>query len=287
MIPMRLDMSSLRTLARAGMTSPLLRGLVRMPSPRARDGARGSLARRLADVSKDKRAQMVLELVRSEVAAVLGHPSPKAIEVQRAFNDLGFDSLAAVDLRNRLNIATGLRLPATLLFDYPTSAALSRYLLDEAAGMPTGAAAPSVPALGSTDETVAIVGMSCRYPGGISSPEELWEMVSCGRDGIGQFPGDRGWDIERLYDPDPAHPGTSCTREGGFLYDAGEFDASFFGISPLEALAMDPQQRLLLECSWEAFEDAGIDPAVIEGQSDRCVCGFDVSRIRYGVGVGA
>jgi mycoketide-CoA synthase len=263
LIPMRLDIAPLRAQAKAGILPPVLGGLIGAPTRRSTD-AKGSLARRLADTPESEWDAIVLELVRGHVAGVLGHATAEAVDPLRSFKDLGFDSLAAVELRNRLGQATGLKLPSTLVFDHPTPTAVAALLRSKAQGAQRGSA-PTAQVHASADEQIAIVGMSCRYPGGVSSPEDLWRLVAEGTDAIGGLPEDRGWDIERLYDPDPDNPSTSYTRNGGFLYDADEFDADFFGIAPREALAMDPQQRLMLEGAWEAFEDAGIAPASLAG----------------------
>jgi acyl transferase domain-containing protein/acyl carrier protein len=272
LVPVRLDTAALRTQAGVDWVPPLLRGLVRVPARPAPDRRESSLARRLVGADEAEREAVVLELVSVEVASVLGHASADAIEVRRAFSELGFDSLAATELRNRLGAATGLRLPATLVFDYPTPAALATHLLEvlapDAVGVAPAGVAPTGTVALTADEPIVIVGMSCRYPGAahpVRSPDELWELLAGGADAIGEFPTDRGWDLERLYDPELATPGTSYVREGGFVYDAGEFDAAFFGIGPREAQAMDPQQRLLLEACWEACEDAGIDPLSLRG----------------------
>jgi acyl transferase domain-containing protein/D-arabinose 1-dehydrogenase-like Zn-dependent alcohol dehydrogenase/short-subunit dehydrogenase/acyl carrier protein len=285
-LPVHLDLSALRARAGDGTLPALFRSLVRAPTRRASAEA-GSLARRLAGTPEVEHGSLVLGLVRAQVAVVLGHASPGAIDVRRAFQELGFDSLAAVELRNRLSAATGLRLPATTVFDYPSVSALTEYLLEEVSGtrdVPTTATVSS-PSPASFTEPIAIVGMSCRYPGGVSSPQGLWELVTAGIDTISGFPTDRGWDLEQLYDPNPDHPGTSYTRAGGFLHEAGEFDAAFFGIGPREALAMDPQQRLLLEASWEALEDAGFAPVSLRGTRVGVFAGLMYHD--YGAGSGA
>ncbi|MEU7935205.1 type I polyketide synthase [Micromonospora echinofusca] len=240
-------------------------------------------ARRLADLPEADRLDHVVGLVRTQVALTLGYAGPEAVEPTSAFKELGFDSVTAVEFRNRMVEATGVRLSAAVAFDYPTPVALAEHLLE------TGRTEAVVGTV-AADEPIAIVGMSCRFPGGVGSPEELWAMLHEGRDGIGPFPTDRGWDLDSLFHPDPEHSGTSYVREGGFLADLPGFDAAFFGISPREAEAMDPQQRLVLEASWAAFEDAGIDPTALRGSATGVYVGannVDYARITGGAGTSA
>ncbi|MFE2252626.1 type I polyketide synthase, partial [Streptomyces lavendulae] len=230
-------------------------------------GTADSFATQLALAAPAERDTLALEFVRTQIAVVLGYSGPAAVDPAIAFRDLGFDSLTAVEIRNLLTSRTGLRLPATLIFDYPNSLSLAAFLQGELLGAaPAGQGAAAVPVAAADDDPIAIVAMSCRFPGGVRTPEQLWELLAAGRDAVSGFPTDRGWDLEGLYDPESVTENTTYVREGGFLADATEFDPGFFGISPREALAMDPQQRLLLETSWEAFERAGIDPATVRGE---------------------
>ncbi|MGW7349231.1 type I polyketide synthase [Streptomyces sp. NPDC054854] len=196
--------------------------------------------------------QDLWRLVRFQAAAVLGHSDPASVEADSTFKELGFDSVTAIELRDRLNEAAGLHMPTSLLFDHPTPRAVVRHMRGELFGHEPDRRPDEDGSAGPSDDPIAIVGMSCRYPGGVASPEDLWRLVADGADAITPFPQDRGW---------PATPGGDYARVGGFLPDAGDFDAGFFRISPREATSMDPQQRLVLEVAWEALERAGQDPA--------------------------
>nr|AFG19419.1 MycD1 [Streptomyces flaveolus] len=257
-IVMRLDNAALL----GGPVPAPLRGLIDTTTRRA-PADTPELRGRLDGLPAEERETTLLRLVRTEAAAVVGRTGADDIPADRAFKELGFTSLMAVALRDRLATATGLRLPATSAFDHPTPAALARRLLDEVYGESDGVPAP--PAAAVSDEPIAIVSMGCRLPGGVTSPEDLWRLVAEGAEGRSPFPADRGWNLAELYDPDPDAAGTSYVTVGGFLDDAAGFDAEFFGISPREALATDPQQRLLLETSWEVLERAGLDVTALRG----------------------
>ncbi|MEV0805999.1 type I polyketide synthase [Micromonospora sp. NPDC050200] len=280
--PLRIDPAAVRT--DTGIPA-LLRALVRAPRRlrRATDTPAGATAGRFAGLSGPDRVRALRDLVRAQVAAVLGYDSAEAVEPDRAFSELGFDSLSAVELRNALGAAADLRLPATLVFDYPTADAVAAYLDSLLGGV--SADAPTQAGPRPVDEPIAIVGMSCRFPGGVGSPEELWRLVADGVDAIAPLPTDRGW-ADDLYHPEPGRPGRCYARAGGFLPDAADFDAGFFGISPNEAYAVDPQQRLLLECAWEAFERAGIDPGTLRGSPTGVFAGLMYHDYGYGSSAG-
>ncbi|MGW7354424.1 SDR family NAD(P)-dependent oxidoreductase, partial [Streptomyces sp. NPDC054784] len=284
-VPLKLDLAAVRA---SSPVPELLRGLVPVVTRgAARTGAEADgLQQRLAGQSEEQQLDILLNLVRGQAALNLGYAGASAVDPERAFRDLGVDSLAAMELRNGLSQATGLRLPVTLVFDYPTPVVLARHLLAEVSGTVQQVRVTRSAATGG-DDPIAIVGMACRYPGGVSSPEELWQLVDEGREAISPFPTNRGWNVERIYDPTESRPRTSYVDHGGFLHDAADFDPAFFGISPNEALSMDPQQRLLLEASWEALERAGIDPTSLKGSQTGVYAGMMYHDYTYNSSTGA
>ncbi|WP_208921439.1 type I polyketide synthase, partial [Streptomyces capitiformicae] len=233
---------------------------------------------RLDGLSDPEILHALLTLIREEAATLLDLSGPEAVRADQAWTNMGVDSVVAVALRNRLNDLCGTVLPVTVAFESPTPEALAAVVRDTLLGrspdelddadlhqVRDGDPDSAAGAPGEPNDPIAIVGMACRFPGGVASPEDLWRLVAEGRDALSPLPVNRGWDIDGDYHPVAGTPGTYYQREGGFLHDADEFDAGFFGISPREALAMDPQQRLLLETSWEALERTGIDPTSLKG----------------------
>jgi polyketide synthase 12 len=285
MAPARIDLGALR--AHAVAIPPMFADLVNAPTRRRVDDSlsaaksKSALAHRLHGLSEAQQHAVLLDLVRSHIATVLGNTSAEAIDPDKAFQELGFDSLTAVEMRNRLKTATGLALSPTLIFDYPTPNGLASYMRTELAGVPQEIKHASV-VRATDDDPIVIVGMSCRYPGGVNSPEDLWDMLTEGRDVLTDFPSDRGWNLAGLYNPDPDVPGACYTRTGGFVDGVADFDSAFFGIAPSEALSMDPQQRMFLELSWEALERAGIEPGCLRGSATGVFAG--VYTQGYGIG---
>ncbi|WDZ86547.1 type I polyketide synthase [Micromonospora cathayae] len=244
---------------------PEVQAALRTPEAVGQQGAASALAQRLVELPEADRAPAVLAAVQAQAAVVLGHRDPAVVQPGTAFTEQGFDSMTAVQLRNALARELGVRLPTTVLFDHPNPRSLATFLLGELLGEQEAAGEPTAATVVSDDDPIAIVGMACRLPGGIASPEDLWQLLMAGDEALSDFPTDRGWDIDGIYDPEPGVPGKTYTRRGGFLADATDFDPGFFRISPREALAMDPQQRVFLEASWEVFERAGIDVTTLKG----------------------
>ncbi|MET8161902.1 beta-ketoacyl synthase N-terminal-like domain-containing protein [Sphaerisporangium sp. NPDC005289] len=209
-------------------------------------------AEAVADTAAEAGPEALLEIVAAGAALVLGYASGDEVDPDVTFKDLGFDSAAAVEFAQRLADATGRRPSSSLVYDHPTVRAVAAHL--------SGAARREEAVVTASEEPIAVVAMSGRWPGGAHTPEELWRVLSADQAVITGFPGDRGWDLARL-----RGAGGSVTGSGGFLHDADRFDAAFFGLSPREAAVMDPQQRLLLEAAWELYERAGMDPSAQRG----------------------
>ena len=252
----------LSAIGRAGATAPVWRALLRGAPVRAAGGGPREWAARLAGLSEARRVDAVRAAVQAEVARVLAWTGAEPLPTARPLQELGLDSLMAVELRDVLGRRFGATLPATLAFDHPTVEALTRRLLETVLAAVKVSAPVEAPR--AVDAPIAIVGMGCRLPGGVDDPAALWRLLDAGGDAIARVPSDR-WDADALYDADPDAPGKATTRNGGFLPDVDRFDPAFFGISPREAVRMDPQQRLLLETGWEALEHAGIAPERLMG----------------------
>ncbi|EAR3735662.1 hypothetical protein EJO83_28480, partial [Salmonella enterica] len=201
--------------------------------------------------------QALLRLVCSEAARVLSLASADDIDSAQPLSERGLDSLMALEMRRGLVKKTGLSLPATLVYDYPAPVAMVQFMLNEK---------PVAEQIGTSPQIfpgpIAIIGIGCRYPGGVQNTADFWQLMKKGEDVIDEVPKVR-WDIDALYHPDAGVPGKIASRNGGFLAEIDRFDAGFFGISPREAVSLDPQHRLLLETSWEALEDARIPPETL------------------------
>nr|WP_280985305.1 type I polyketide synthase [Gordonia effusa] len=238
--------------------SPMLRGVLRVSTPRR--SASSKTSDHVRGASGEGRSRAVASVVRRQVAAVLGHPDETIVPDSSPFKELGLDSLAAVELRNRIAHELDVRLPATVVFDHPTVADLTTRVLGE---FDEPAQRPVTNRSNTHDDPIVIVGMACRYPGGVRTPRDLWELSLRGDDAISGWPDDRGWSATG-----------GSVHMGGFVDGMADFDAALFGMSPREALATDPQQRHLLEITWETLENAGINPQSLRGSNTGIYAGI-------------
>jgi acyl transferase domain-containing protein len=232
-------------------------------------------ARRAADEEAGERRGLTEDSIRGVVARLLGLAGPEEVDPRRPLGELGLGSLGAVELRNALSLLAGRPLSAALVYNYPTVEALVGLLGGEARPAEAPVGGPGSRAEAGTrvrsrirgqasDEPVALIGIGCRFPGGVDGPEAFWKLLCAGVDAVTEVPAER-WDVDAYYDPDPHRPGKMSSRWGSFLAEADRFDSAFFQIAPREAAAMDPQQRLLLEVAWEALENAGVQPDRLAG----------------------
>ncbi|WP_245305563.1 type I polyketide synthase, partial [Bradyrhizobium sp. LTSP857] len=219
----------------------------------------------MSGLPENERLGRLVVLVQENIAEILALPNASSVPADAPLKGLGLDSMMAVELRNRLSVRVGIKLPTTLAFDYPTPEAIAALLLRQVFPELDVIAGTAPTQSRAKDEPIAIVAMSCRTPGEVKDSEAYWTLLAEERDAIGPFPA--RWDSHALYDPDPETRGKSYAREGGFLYDVDQFDAGFFGIAPREAVSMDPQQRLVLEVVWEALEKAGLQPEALNESS--------------------
>ncbi|BBY50062.1 putative polyketide synthase [Mycolicibacterium arabiense] len=225
------------------------------------------LVEQLTNAPVQQRKRLLTDYLRNAVAEVT-RVDVDEIREDAGFFDLGMDSLMAVELRRRIEQGVGKEIPITLVMDHPRPTDVADYLLGDVLGLGEQAAPaprPAPAARTSTDEPIAIVAVSCRFPGA-PNPEAFWELLADGVDAIREVPEDR-FDIDEFYDPDPDAAGKTYTRFGGFLDGIDGFDPEFFGISPREAVWIEPQQRLILETVWEGLERAGYSPASLRGSS--------------------
>ena len=269
----RMDWERFSPIYSARLRRRLLDGLV---AEQAAGGVKSTdESERLAGLPLAEARSRLTEVVRSEVAAVLGHVSAEDLDPERGFADLGMDSLTAVELRRRLGAQLGAELPVTVAFDHPSVERLVDFVLSDVLGFdPTSSAQEERPRSTSAAEPIAIVGAACRFPGA-DDLDAFWQLLAEGSEAISEVSSQR-WDASQWLDPDPDAVGRTYVAQGGFLSDIESFDASFFHISPREAISMDPQQRLVLETSWSALEHAGQAPGEMRD-----------SRTGVFVGVGA